>query len=81
MLAGLGHDTLVRGDDQHHRIDPVRAGQHVANEARVARNVDDADLPSARQAHVREAEVDRHSAPLLLGEPVRVDAAQRGDER
>src|SRR5438477_2593577 len=81
VLAGLGHDTLVRGDDQHHRIDPVRAGQHVANEARVARNVHDADLASARQAHVGEAEVDRHPAPLLLGEPVRVDAGQRGDER
>src|SRR5438477_208910 len=63
------------------RLEPVRAGQHVANEARVARNVHDADLASARQAHVGEAEVDRHPAPLLLGEPVRVDAGQRGDER
>jgi len=80
VLARLGHDALVRGHDQHHRVDPVRAGQHVSNEARVSRNIDDADLAPTRQPHVCEAEVDRHPPPLLLGEPVRVDPGQRGDK-
>ena len=43
-------------------------------------HVDDADRLAARQRQPGEAEVDRHPARLLLGQPVGIDARQRSDE-
>ena len=37
MLARLRHDAVVGGDHQQHEIDAGRAGQHVVDEALVAR--------------------------------------------
>ncbi len=80
VLSGLRHDAFVCGHDQQHHVDPVRARKHVADESRMARNVDDADLAPAREAHVGEAEIDRHAALFFLGQPVRVDAGQGGHQ-
>src|SRR5690606_20354795 len=56
-------------------------GEHVAQEAMVARHVDEADGPPRGQRGVGEAEIDRQTAPLLLGEAVRVGPRQRLDQR
>ncbi len=81
VLAGLRHDAFVRGYDQEHHIDPVRAREHVTDEARVPWNVHDADLAPSREPHVGKTEIDRHAAPFFLSQPVRVDPRQRGHER
>ena len=60
---------------------PRRAGEHVLDEALVARHVDDADPHAAAELERREAEVDRDAALLLLGQPVGVDPGQRAHER
>ena len=39
MLAGLGLDAFVGGDDQQHKVDTPNAGQHVADEALMARDI------------------------------------------
>ena len=42
--------------------------------------VDERNRHAGAKVGVREAEIDRHAAPLLLGEPIGVDAGQRPDE-
>ena len=76
----MRHDAFISRDHQHHGVEPVRPGQHVADEPRMAGDIDDADVKSARELQVREAEVDGHAAPLFFGETVGVDAGQRGDQ-
>ena len=49
VLAGLGHDALVGGDDQQHEVDAAGAGDHRADEALVAGHVDDADARARRR--------------------------------
>ena len=48
VLARLRHHALVGGDHQHHEVDAARARDHVADEALVARHVDDADRRARR---------------------------------
>ena len=81
VLAGLGHDALVRRDDEHHEVDAARARRHRADEPLVAGDVHDARHGAVGQRQVREAELDRDPAPLLLAEPVGVDPGERADER
>ncbi len=50
VLARLGHDPLVGGDDQQDQVDPGRAGDHVVDELLVAGDVDDADRVRPGQA-------------------------------
>jgi hypothetical protein len=80
VLAGLGHDRLVRRHDEQDRVDAARTGEHVANEALVARNVDEGDAHSV-PLRVREAQVDGDAAPLLLGQAIGVDPGERLHER
>ena len=54
VLPGLGHDAFVRGDDQGHQVHAGGAGHHVAHEALVARDVDDAQV-AGRWAGSRSA--------------------------
>src|SRR5207302_10290931 len=51
------------------------------DETGMARDVDDSYQPAAGQGQVCKAEVDGHPPPLLLGQPVGVDAGQRLDQR
>ena len=81
MLARLGHDAVVGGDDHQVEVDAGRAGDHRAHEALVAGRVDDREAAPARQAQRRVAELDRDPARLLRGQAVGVPAGQRGDER
>ena len=74
MFAGLGHDAFVGGHHQEGHVDAADAGEHVADEAFVAGNVDDADFLSGGEGEPGEAQVYGHAPFLLLGQTVGVDA-------
>ena len=80
MLAGLGHGPVVGRDDEEGVVDRGDAGQHVADEALVARHVHEAEHRSVGPGVVGEAEVDAQAPLLLLRKPVGVDAGQGLDE-
>ena len=80
VLVRLRPCALGRVDHEQEEVDPARAGDHVADEALVAGDVDHRQPPPAGQIERRVAEVDRDPALLLLGQPVRVLAGQRPDE-
>ncbi len=79
VLARLRHDGFVGGDDEHDRVDPARAGQHVADEPLMTGHVHERDL-DVPVAPVREPEVDGDAARLLLFQPIGVGAGERQDE-
>ena len=81
VLARLRHDALVGRDHHGDDVDAGRARDHVLDELLVPRHVDDADVLAVREVEVREAEVDRHPALLLLVQAVGVDAGERLDQR
>ena len=81
MLLGLRHDAVVRGHGEQRQIDPLRAGQHVADEPLVAGHVDDAGPFAARQVQVSEAQVDGDAAFFLFFEPVGVLPGQGLEQR
>ena len=76
MLAGLGHDALVRGDDQHDEVHARRACHHVLDETLVAGHVHNAQALAAGQVHPREAQFDGDAPALLLAQAVAVDAGE-----
>ena len=77
MFPRLGHHAFVRRDHQHRQIDPADAGQHVLDEALVARDVDDLDREATRLLEKRESEIDRDAASLFLGKTIGIGAGQR----
>ncbi len=77
VLDGLRHHAVVGGHHQQREIDAAHAGEHVADEALVTGNVDEADQLPARQRQIGEPEVDRNAARLLLRQAVGVDAGER----
>ena len=81
VLARLRHHRLVGRDHQYHGVDAVCAGQHVAHEALVPGHVDEGGHDPGSELRVREAEVDRDPALLLLFEPVGVGARECPHER
>ncbi len=85
VLARLGLDGLVGRDHQQDNIDTADAGQHVANKALVAGHIDETDAnglaAGSDQIEVGEAEIDGDAAPLLLGQPVGIDAGKRPHQR
>ena len=76
MLAGLGHDALVRGNDQHDEVHARRAGHHVFDEALMAGHVHNAQALAAGQIHPGEAELDGDAPTLFLAQTVAVDAGE-----
>ena len=92
MLAGLRHDRVVGGDDEHDEVDAGGAGEHVLDEAFVARDIDDAEAVSLTpvayapgspgwQFERGEADVDGDAARFFFGQAVAVDAGEGLDER
>ena len=81
VLLGLPSPPLVGRDDEEDQADRPHAGQHVADEALVARHVHEAHLAPGRERAPRVAQVDREATALLLDEAVGVDARQRCNER
>ena len=76
VLPRLRHHALVRRDHQHRQVDPTDAGQHVPDEALVARDVHDLDREPARLLEKREPQIDRDAAGLLFGEPIGIGPGQ-----
>src|SRR5207249_2846627 len=74
---GLRHDALVSRDHEQGDVDAGRAGQHVAHEPFMPRDVDDARLDGVVQRERRESEVDGDASPLLLLPAVGIDAGER----
>ena len=81
VLLRLRHDAVVGGDAEQVAVDTARPGDHVAHEALVARDVDQAHRAARRQAERREAELDRDAAGLLGRQAVRVAPRQGEDQR
>ena len=80
VLAGLGHDPFVGGDDKQGGVDAAHTGEHVLDKVFVAGDVDDADLLAARQGQPGKAQVDGHVPFFFFLEPVRVDTGQGVDQ-
>ena len=81
MLLALRHHAVVGGDGEQHQVDAVRAGQHVADEALMARDIDDAGAGAVGQREIGEAEIDRDPALLFFLQPIGVLPGERLDER
>ena len=80
MLAGLGHDALVGGDDQEHGVYSGGPRHHLTDEALVSGDVDDTDDAAVLQTEGGEAQLDGDSPLLLLQQAVAVHARQCGDQ-
>lgn len=80
VLAGLGHDAFIGGDDEEGEVDGACAGEHVADEADVAGDVDDGDVAAGGEGGPGEAELDGEAALLLFAEAVGVGAGEGFDE-
>ena len=81
VLVRLRARSLAGVDHEQEEVDAARARDHRADEALVARDVDDREARPVGQLERRVAEVDRDPALVLLGQPVGVLAGQRLDER
>ena len=84
MLDGLGHDAVVRGDDEQGGVDRAHAGEHVADEVDMPRNVYEAKqtIVSVRFISlVGEAEIDRQAPFFLLRKRVGIDSGQIAHEQ
>ncbi len=79
--SDCGFQPSVAATTNTQAVDATDAGEHVAQEPHVTGHVDEAELLTGRQRHVREAEIDRQPAALLLLEAVGVGAGQREHER
>ena len=81
MLDRLRPRPFVRRNDQQQQFHPRGTRQHVVQEALVARDVDDPRLDAVVETQVRETEIERHPAQLLLEPAIRIGAGERLDER
>src|SRR5450755_3339048 len=81
MLACLRHHAIVGGDHQHCTVDAAHAGEHVAYETLMPRDVDEAECRSRRGLHVRKAYVDGNAARFFLRQAVGIHLGQRFDKR
>ena len=80
VLAGLGHDRLVGGDDQQHHIEPARPGEHVPDEPLVAGDIHEG-VADAAGGEVREAQVHGDPPRLLFLEAVRIGPGEGANQR
>ena len=74
LTGGSGRDTIDAGDGNN-RIDAGDASQHVADEAFMARHVDEGEVVTVATT-MGIAEIDGHAATFLLRQPVGIDAGQ-----
>ncbi len=83
MFAGLRHDAVIGGDNQHDEIDARRPGQHRMHELLVPRHVDKAQyiLFVAGQRQIGKAEIDGNAPRLFLFQPVRIHLCKRAHQR
>src|SRR6266566_2322720 len=80
MLSRLRLDGFIGSHYQQYKIDPCRAGQHIADKSFVARHIHKTE-PDFAFFEKGKAEIDRDPAALFFFEPVRVRAGEGLDER
>src|SRR5579864_660281 len=80
VLAGLRHNAVVGSDHEQAQIDARGPGEHVLDEALVARYIDDAKAIVA-QVQRSKANVDGDAAFLLFRQAVAIDAGERFHKR
>ena len=80
VLARLRHHRFVGGDHEHDEVDAADAGEHVLDEALVAGDVNEGEVDAANRL-MREPEIDRDAARLLLLEPIGIGPRQGAHER
>ena len=85
MFAGLRLDGFIGSDDEQYEIDATDSGEHVANEALVAGDIDEAEAKGVAgrlgQVEVGKADVDGDAAALLFFQAIGVDAGKGFDQR
>ena len=80
MFFGLGHDAVIGGDSEENQIDAVRAGEHVFDEALVARDIDDARLRAVGKIKVSKPQINGDAALLFFLQAVCVLSGQCFDQ-
>jgi hypothetical protein len=80
MFTRLRHDGIIRRHNEHHKVDPRGAGQHILDETFVAGNVHD---PQAELAEIErgKADFDGDPAGLFLRQTIAVNPRESLDER
>jgi hypothetical protein len=81
VFARLRHYPFVGGDDQKRDVNADHAGDHLADEPLVSRDVDEAHPLAAGQGEMSVTRLDGDLALLFLLEPVGVDAGKRFGQR
>ncbi len=81
VLARLRHDAVVGGDAEQVAVDAAGPRHHVAHEALVAGDVDQAQPAPRGQVEGREAQLDGDAARLLGGQAVGVAAGEGQHQR
>ncbi len=80
MLTRLRLDRFIGGDDEEDEIESGGAGEHVADEAFVAGDVDEAEAEIIFFEKC-ETEIDGDAAALFFGEAIGMRAGEGFDER
>ena len=85
VLDGLRLDAFIGRDHEQDEIDAADPREHVAHEALVSGDIDEAETQvfAARrfQIEVRKSNVDGDAAALLFFETIGIDAGERFDQR
>src|SRR5437763_7997584 len=76
----LRHNAIVSRDRKQNQINAVGACEHVTNESRMTRHIVDPCAGAIRKDEIREAQLDRNSARLLLLKPVRFLAGKSANQ-
>jgi len=75
-----GHHTLIRGNYQHNKVHPVRAGEHVLNKPLVSGNINKTNRATA-EGQFGKTQIYGNATPFFFGQTVGVDTCQRPDQR
>ncbi len=82
MFEGLRHDPVVSSNHEQGHIKACGAGEHVANETFMARDIDDRNSGLLNWAlELGKAEIDGDSALFFGRQLVRIDACEGFDQR
>ena len=81
VLPCLGHNALVRGDDQHDHVNASRTSHHILHEALMSRDVNDAQSVAISKIQPGKAQLNSDAALFLLAETIAVYAGKRTHER
>jgi len=81
MFARLGHYAFVGRHDQHNKIHPCRACNHIFDKALVPRHVHNAQPFAAGQVHPGKAQLDGDAPAFFFAQTVAIDARKGAHKR